>query len=170
MYDYSALGTSYNLHHYIIYSSEEQTLNLVPTPSNEESNTFCCACISVFSESFWSNPIPFGNIQHMAVQRSCVCAAVWWRRPATNISHLYQRQGNLTVFQAQLQGASSRVPAEHVWFMNNMSVYMISYSTALASHSTSPPALSHIHWSSRYSSFTKRTEVTLWINVYRMDP
>lgn len=44
----------------MIYSSEEQTLNLVPTPSNEESNTFCYACISVFSESFWSNPIPFG--------------------------------------------------------------------------------------------------------------
>lgn len=48
---------------------------------------------------------------HIAHGEVLYCiAAVWWRRPATTISHLHQHPGNLTVFQAPLQDASSNVP------------------------------------------------------------
>lgn len=57
--------------------------------------------------------------------------------------------------------------AVHVWFMNNMSVYLISYRTALASHSASPHCpLPHPKKKPRYPSFSKPTEVTCSIHYY----
>ena len=111
------------------------------------------------------NPFWQHITQHMGALCSPVYAAVWWRSPATNISHLYQRLGNLTVFQAALQGLPAVHRAEPVWFMNNMSLYLISYRTALPSHSTSPRCpLPHSQKKPLHPSFSESTEVTCCVH------
>lgn len=85
-------------------------------------------------------------------------AAVWCRRPATNISQLYLHLGKLTVFQAPLQGASSNVPSracssyEHHACVFDFSPYLADLSRH---HFT---ALSHIH---------KRSQATALIHANR---
>lgn len=77
--------------------------------------------------------------------------------------------GKLTVFQAPLQGASSGVLSRACMvFMNNMSVYLISYHAALASHSASPHCpLSHPQKKPLYPSFSRPAEVTSCIHYQR---
>lgn len=74
--------------------------------------------------------------------------------------------GKLTVFQALQQGASSAVLSRAcMFFMNNMSVYLISYHAVLASHSASPRCpLSHPQKKTLYPCFSRPAEVTSCIH------
>lgn len=90
---------------------------------------------------------------------SVLHAAVWWTRPATNISQLYLHLGKLTVFQAPLQGASSNVP---IWacsaYEQHVCVFDFSpYHADLSRHHFT--ALSHIHEEARLRRFPVPTEM-----------
>lgn len=87
---------------------------------------------------------------------SVLHAAVWRRRPATNISQLYLHLGKLTVFQAPLQGASSNVPSRACSaYEHHVCVFDFStYHTDLSRHHFT--ALSHIH---------KRSQATTLIHA-----
>lgn len=76
--------------------------------------------------------------------------------------------GSWLYFRLHYKVLPAMYQVEHVRFMNNMFMYLVSHRTALASHSTSPRcSLPHPQKKPRYSSLSMPTEVdTCCIHYY----
>ncbi len=130
---YSALDTSCNLHHSIV-----EWCNPNPVLVHQPVKTTIHSAMHV---SFFTVNISKAAQSLLAIWvYSAVLYMLLFDGEGQPLTYLTctSAWGSWLYFRLHYKVLLAVYHAEHVWFMNNMSVYLISYRTALASHSTSP--------------------------------